>query len=338
MLSLVRSGPKILILESNDYKAVERAILPIYDKKIVEHSSPREFVESADENMTILYIVSEMKELLDVKDFIDMYVIDEEPLLILEKLYSKNFREVINEVRLGPRLLIMKTIGDTNQIVESVARDYSGNIEPTKSILQAHKGGTVVLFTKETINKSLEFHSIHENAVYIDSYFSEVIRNFSKHVYKYINAGLDYKDWNALTVKIYDSYENYDLHYNRLVYVIEKLGLGLIIGESWGTDAATVFWSVGVYKVKMMTYYSLKEIKRILVGLEYLDDGQRIVDYDLFQKRKKIHWDDIRGNRKIGKQELGVELRREIKSKLGMEELEELIKMEKVILDRTENS
>jgi hypothetical protein len=338
MLSLVRSGPKILILESPRLAELEKILGELCGDKIVEHAKPREFVECADENMTILYIVSEMRDLLDLNDFVDMYVIDEEPLLILEKLYEEKARKAIKQVRLGPRLLIMKTIGEIDQIVKAVAVDYDGSVEATSQILQEHKGGTVVLFTKETINKSLEFHAIHKDAVYINRYFSEVIRHLSKHVYKYINAGLDYKDWNALTIKIYDSYEHYDLHYDRLVYVIEKLGLGLIIGETWGTDAATVFWSVGVYKVKLMTYYSVDTIKKILVGLEYLDDGKRIVDYDLFQKRKKIHWDDIRGNRRIGKKELGIELREAIKEKLTNEELKELKTMENTIIERTKNS
>jgi hypothetical protein len=36
------------------------------------------------------------------------------------------------------------------------------------------------------------------------------------------------------------------------------------------------------------------EIKKILLALEYLENGERIVDFDVYYKRKKLHWEDIR--------------------------------------------
>jgi len=333
MLSLVRSGPKILIIECLEIEKLNEIMSELYDYKIIETSYPREFAEIADENMTVIYTVSKMNDNLKVNDFTQMIIIDEEPLLILQDMYNGLAKQIVHEVRLGPRLLIMKTIGEIDKIVESVANDYDGIVESTETVLENHNGGTVILFTEESINKSLKFESIYSEAVYINAYFSKVIKKLSKHVYKYINKGLEYKDWNTLVVKIYDSYEKYDLHYDRLVYIVEKLGLGVIIGETWGTDAATIFWSVGVYQVKLMTYYSIEEIKKILVGLEYLDSGQRIVDYDLFQKKKKIHWDEIRGKERIGKRELGIRLRNKIKQKLELKDLSELEDLEEKILE-----
>jgi len=114
-------------------------------------------------------------------------------------------------------------------------------------------------------------------------------------------------------------------------YIFEKLKMGMILGETWGTDIASVFQTVGIYKVRFFTFKEPLEIKKILVGLEYLEDGERICDYDLYWKRKKYHWDQVRTETVKGKRELGVYYRDCIMSQLNHGEKIKMAAMEKEI-------
>ena len=115
---------------------------------------------------------------------------------------------------------------------------------------------------------------------------------------------------------------------------MEKLELGIILGETWGTDAA-IFFSVGVYKVRFFTFLTPLRIKQVLLGLEYLDDGTRLVDYDIYNKKKKIHWGDVKPEQMTSspKVEISNFYRDGILSKLSDSEKETLYEMEKEILN-----
>jgi hypothetical protein len=73
-------------------------------------------------------------------------------------------------------------------------------------------------------------------------------------------------------------------------------------------------------------------IKKILLGLELLDDSTRIVDYDLYYNRKKLNWSDAADEGIKLRHLIGVKYRGEILSKLSENEIAELYEMEEKIL------
>lgn len=334
MLSLVRSGPKTIILECSDIEWFSQNIEKMFEDNIVKSTTGDIFTEDIGENATVLYIANTMKELFKLEDFIKIYVIYDEPIVIMTNLFNNKDKLHLLNARLGPRAIIMKCIGDMDAVARATAIDYNGNIENIDEILQNHNRGTAVFFTKGSIDKPLTFNDTHPKAVFIDEYFSSVIRTLSKHVYKYINQGLQYKDWNECIIKIYDNYRDYETHYNRLAYALEKLGVGLIIGESWSTDAATAFFSVEVYKIRFMTFMPVNKIKEILIGLEYNQKGERLVDYDLYYKKKKVYWDVARTEKIKNKKELGVYYRNQIFSNLDKKSVKYLLEIENTIYDK----
>ena len=77
---------------------------------------------------------------------------------------------------------------------------------------------------------------------------------------------------------------------------MHALGAGLVLKEGYSEDLSRFFTTVNVYKVVLYTYMNPLEIKKILVALEYIENGERIVDFDLYYKKKKIHWSDVKVN------------------------------------------
>ncbi|MHB1393885.1 MAG: hypothetical protein ACYCYE_12590 [Clostridia bacterium] len=66
--------------------------------------------------------------------------------------------------------------------------------------------------------------------------------------------------------------------------------------------------------------------------MELLDDGTRIVDYDLYYNRKKINWSDAADEGIRLRHLIGIKYRGEILSKLSDKEITELNEMEDRIL------
>jgi hypothetical protein len=265
---------------------------------------------------------------MGIKDFsITMLTSSEIDYVLIEILNNFDAYGII-KTRLTPKLIVMKSIGDFELFFNSVKNDINAVEESTYNMFDNHSRGTFIAFSNTSINYPVAFSDLNNKILYTDDDYTDVIKILRTRNLKYLNSGVKNQDWYELKIKIYDSYGHYDLHYKRLMYVLDKLDYGLVLGESWGTDAATVFLSVGVYKVRLFTFLDPLEIKKLLVALEFLEDGTRVVDYDLYLKRKKIHWDDLRTKQLSTRDAINNHYHNEIYSILSDSEKEELKIME----------
>jgi hypothetical protein len=85
--------------------------------------------------------------------------------------------------------------------------------------------------------------------------------------------------------------------------------------------------------VNFFTFYEPSYIKKILMSMEYVDDGTRIVDYDLYMGKKKISWRDLTKDKKATREELAMKYRKETLSNLTPDELEKLYAMEERVME-----
>ncbi len=292
MLYVARSGPQLLILESQDRINELKEFIESYFGAIDE--SIDNIYRISNENSVIICLTRKHESVLSFDDFEYFLLVNDDASHILSEVINHDKSHLVDYSRLAPRIVLMKVIGEVQNVLSAVREDMGGYVESRDKIMDTHNCGTIIFFTNEILTKALSLDDFHKQALYLDIPENEVLKSLWIHGLKYLNSGMEDKNWHEMTIKIYDSYGRYDLHYRRLLHVIEKMELGLILGESWGTDAATIFYAVDVYKLRLFTLKDPKQIKRILVGLEYLEDGTRVVDYDLFHKRKKIHWDCIR--------------------------------------------
>lgn len=333
MMSFVRSGPKILIIESDNEAALKRFISAHFVTMAIPEgiASFEDVISDMNQCQTLIILSENAKENINRFDMERCVIINEGAQNFLMFAINQGVSGLIKHVRKAPRIVVMKVIGNMDNTIESIADDFKGTIEPTNAIFGEHSEGTFICFTKANINKKIVFADLYKNAVITDVHFSEVIKSLDNHSLKYINRNMDKQEWYDLTIKIYDSYEAYKIQYDRLTYILDKLGAGIILREGWGEDAAKIFLIVGVYKVTLFTYMKPHEIKKILLALEYMENGERIVDYDLFYKKKKIHWDDVRIKTIKGKEALSLYYRKELYKLLDDENILELRSMEDYI-------
>ena len=331
MFSLVRGGPKTLLFESRSIGELEKyfiqekgaCVYDVYDA-----------YEKAGEDHTVIFITDKIEEVVDMRKSENVLIIAEEPDVLLCSLLSDNKSYLVERSRIATRIIILRATGELEKVVEEISKDYDcieGDI--IELLSTGNEKGTVLAITDKPIRRTISFKKdIYYKALFVKEKYGPLMQSIRSRALKYLNSGLGNKDWYEVEIRIYDKYKEYDLHYERLLNIMEWLEIGIILGESWGKDYPSPMLAVEVYRVRVFTYYDPKYIKKILLGLELLDDDTRIVDYDLFFNRKKLYWTDAADEGIKDRHMIGVKYRKEILSKLSEKEVEELYGMENRIL------
>lgn len=92
-----------------------------------------------------------------------------------------------------------------------------------------------------------------------------------------------------------------------------------------------------MYEVFLYTTLDKNVLKDILVGMEYLNNGDRIVDLDLFSNKKKVRWSILKTEEIYKKIEVGVASRNRLLNKLNNNQIEILKTVEAEIKNRDKN-
>ncbi len=335
-MNILREGANHLIIQSDNCAQTFNNLAQVFKFQIsIEESETiyEDYLSAVgllDDSHTVLLISKEMKPKLSFEygDFSYVAIINKkvEELLIEMIKYKEHIN--IKNLRSAPRLIMMRTTGDNKKYVDMVNKDIDGSLIRTDHIHDSKGHGTIIMFTEKKLKGPIGMKDFYHYSIYSQESYNDLAKHLSNNSVKYVNASIDNKDWAELIIKIYDSYERYDVHYKRLSMVLNELDCGLILGESWGRDAALAFHSVGVYQIRLFTYLEPLEIKKITLGLEYDNDGNRIVDYDLFKKRKKLSWSQVRNKEYKKRDDLGFYYRKKLVKELTEDTKFELMALE----------
>lgn len=331
-MSFVRSGPRMLIVEAKD-ENVFRSFLKAHFEPLMFNDQIKNFedvISIMNQHQTLIYLADNAKAPIAKFKIENCVVINASAQTFLIEALNCSASTMITFIRRAPRMIIMKVIGNIENTLTNIADDFKAEIESTSTIFNTHTNGTVILFTKANISKRLEFSDLYTKAIYTEDHFSEIINTLDHHALKYINRNSDNKDWYNLTININDKYEDFKTHYNRLIYVLDRLGTGMILKEGYSEDNG-FFSSTEVYKITLYTYMEPVEIKKILFALEYLENGERIVDFDLYHKKKKIHVDDIRIRGIDSLDDLSMHYRQQLYKSLESDDIEYIRSIEDYI-------
>ncbi|HWR61744.1 MAG TPA: hypothetical protein VN580_09050 [Clostridia bacterium] len=332
MLSLIRGGPKILLFESGSNEELRNYFIL---QKNARTNAFDEVFETAGEEHTVIFIIDRITEVVDLDKLGDALLIAEEPDVILCNLLNDGQSHLVSRSRIATRIILLRAMGDMEKVIQEIEGDYNCVEGDVIEILNSNnESGTVVAITEKPLHRNISFKKdIYKKALFVKEKYTPLMRGLRSHALKYLNSGLGNRDWYEMEIRIFDRYSEYKLHYERLINVVEWLELGIVLGESWGKDYPRPMMSVEIYRVRFFSYYEPIYIKKILLGLELLDDGTRIVDYDLYFNRKKLNWSDAAEGEGIKVRHLmGVKYREEILSRLNEQEIEELHEMEGRIL------
>jgi hypothetical protein len=332
MFSLVRNGPKMLLIESTDIKGLKDYITEKYGD-VEEHGLDSAF-EKANEDHTILLIVEQINDIATAKDIVATFIVAEESDVILCKLINDKETNHLKKIRTAPRIIMVRAMGDMEKVIQEIQKDHGGSIGTFMDLWNSgNENGTLVAITDKPLHRSMGISDLYEKCLYSEKRSYPLFKSLRLQSLKYLNKGLGNKDWYEIEIRIYDRYSAYDLHYERLANILDFMDLGIILGESWTKDYPRFMMAVGVYRLRFFTFHDPKYIKKVLVGLEYLDDGTRIVDYDVYYQRKKMDWTDaLQPGDPRPRHLLGLKYRKEIFDHLSPQEVDKIRQQEVEIL------
>lgn len=331
MFSLVRSGPKMLLLESTDTRSLKEYLTGHMGAVKCDINSA---IENAGEESTILFITADLKDIVTEKDVIETLIIAEEPDVLICRLINESRISLIKKMRTAPRIIIVRAMGNLEDVIQGIYNDHGGSVGALMDILNSsNEKGTIVAVTDRPLHLNMKISDFYEKFLFVNENFYPLFKSIRLHALKYLNIGIGNKDWYEVEIRIYDRYSAYKLHYQRLETIFVSMDLGIILGESWTKDHPRLMMEVNVYRLRFFTFLDPKYIKKILLGLEYLEDGTRIVDYDVYYQRKKIDWSDtLEKDDPRTRHLLGLKYQKDIFARLSLQETQKIKQLEEEIL------
>lgn len=331
MVSLVRSGIKTLLLESKICNELQDYLIDHFKAQQYDHLDAA--FDQAEEGYTLIIIMDSIKGSFKYEEVKSSLIVSKGPEAIFCTLLNNNKMHLIDKASTGPRIIFLRVMGDLPKVIEEIRTEYDGTVGLFQELLSngGHKG-TIVLLTEKPLTKNLKRNDIYEKCLFIREDFYTLLKEMRMHALKYLNMGLGNRDWYELEIRIYDKFGEYKLQYARLLDVIEALELGIVLGESWSKDYPMALMAIDVYRIRLFTFYEPQYIKRILLGLEHLEDGTRIVDYDVYYNRKKIQWATAIKDAPKVRHLASKKYRDEILAKLNEKEKQSMLYLEQDIL------
>lgn len=337
MLSLVRSGPESLILHATDKVAEIKKFLNEWGSLV--SLDPEKALGIYGNNRRLIFFISS-SDLLTEEEEEETFVSENSIELLLCTLINKRLISGVEEVKMLPGFIMMRLMGNIENGIKSIHEDLGGEIINRDPMFRNYIPGTssVVYFTQKAINRAVSANDMYEKALLLHNRSKgAIIQYLITRSIEYLGDALGTPDWNDIEIKIYDANGFFDLHRQRLWMATQGLQIGVVLAERWGKDQAMALMSVPIYMVKIFTPMQTQEIKRIAMGLEYNDMGQRFADFDVFFRDKKVGaYSELESHPGLSRNDIGMLYRNEIMKNIDSDSRNELLRLEKLIKEKAE--
>lgn len=326
---LFRIGPRHLFLRTENINEVTNFLVTNLKGEIIDFWQG---FEKSTENSTLCYITDIDHEKTYVEDAKKIVLINDASSPILCSIIGSPICRLLQKVDMGPASIVMRAAGDEHKLADRLKEIFGGReVDWIEGIGIGEKDDTIIALTRRVLNEPVS--DFLDTKILVSRPVGKVQERLRLEGLRLITQNLDDSQWFELRINIYDSYGNYFKHYDRLMFVLSKLEMGMVLGESWTKDFGVLLYSVMTYQVRLFTYHTPIEIKKILMALEYTVEGNRLVDFDLYYKNKKIYWYDV--NKKRGKGKTKADeakvYRGELYKKLKPDDIKILESMEEAI-------
>lgn len=333
MVSLVRNGSRSIYITTKDIDSLTSFLEENLNGKAMDIQVIQ---DRSKEYQTLVFISDLLSNEKDEVKKIISFLIPEEPVSVLSAIISHGKTDIIETIRPGANLVIMRATGNLDTVIKAIQEDIGGElISYNQGIHNDNSDYTVIGVTEKPLSQGILASDFNKDFLIVKGLYGKIKSDLRMQALRYLNIGLGNKDWNEIEIRIYDMYGAYNLHYNRMIQIFDDLNIGLVLGESWSKDYPKALLSVQIYRVRFFTFKEPAQLKKILLGLEYLSDGTRIVDYDVYHKNKKISWVDNlnRKERKTASRDkVALVAQNELFQILSEETIKELEEIEKDII------
>lgn len=332
MVELLRTGPGILLIDTQEEERLRTYFRVTSAQGLFSLMDAFSF---ATEGETIVLLASSDERVVRASDEKNALVITDEPSVILAGLINSGFACSIRRTKIVSRTIIMRAMGDMEKVFDELQEDYKGVEGSLMEFINSNlEQGVIIALTDKSLNRQVTLSDIYmEKCLLVSDNYFTLYKELRSNALRYLNSGLKNRVWYEMDIRIYDMYGAFQLHFDRLMNVLTELEMGIVLGSTWSKDYPKMLLAVDVYSVRFFTFYEPSYIKKILLGMEYVDDGTRIVDYDLYMGKKKVSWRTLTTDRKMTRDELGLHFRKETLSNLTQLEVKKIYEMEEKVME-----
>lgn len=316
-MNFVRSGPRYLFFKVKSPESFYQILSQKIELKKLDFQTA---IKLAAEESVIVFLSDYLEDSFKVEDSdLILYFSINASALMAIILNHQELSQRVDKVMTGPGQLVMRIPENGEKVIEEVIDNYQAEeMSILEAIDQGSADSTIISFTDQPIKSRLKSLKKVRDNILVNKNTTSVFEELRRDAIRYITHGLKSNQWSELKINIFDSDELYKLEYKRLITILSDLEAGIILGESWTKDHAFALFSITAYQVKLFTFLDPIEIKKILFAFEYDSDGNRIVDYDLFNKNNKISWSEILNDNKFhDRKELAFKYREKILEELS---------------------
>ncbi|MFW5718727.1 MAG: hypothetical protein ACOCW0_00660 [Halanaerobium sp.] len=334
-MNFVRSGPRYLFLKVKDPEFFSKNLSKKTDLRKLDFQTA---IKLAAEESVIVFLSDHQNQSFKVEDSdLILYLPLNSTALLAMILNNGELSQVVKKVAAGPGQLVMRIPEAGEKVIDEIIGNYQAEeVSILEGIDRGNAESTIISFTEQPIKSRLKSLKKVRDNILVNKESTLLFEELRRDAVRYITHGLEDHQWSELKINIYDSDELYELEYKRLITILSDLEAGIILGESWTKDHAFALFSITAYQVRLFTFLSPIEIKKILFAFEYNSQGERLVDYDLFNKSKKISWSEILSdNQKHDRKELAFKFREKIMRELSEEARKNYLKIEEEITKKS---
>lgn len=334
-MNFVRSGPRYLFLK---VKGPESFASFLAKKTELRKLDFQTAIKLAEEESVIVFLSDYQKQSFQVEDSdLILYLPINSTALLTMIINETKLSQAVKKIAAGPGQLVMRIPEAGEKVIKEIVDNYKAvELSILEGINQGSADSTIISFTEQPIKSRLKSLKKVRDNILVKKESTLVFEELRRDAVRYITHGLEDHQWSELKINIYDSDELYELEYERLMTILSDLEAGIILGESWTKDHAFALFSITAYQVRLFTFLDPLEIKKILFAFEYNSEGERLVDYDLFNKSKKISWSEIlNDSKRHDRKNLAFKFREEIMKELSEEAKARYLQLEKEITEKS---
>ena len=294
MLNLVAPGPKLIVVKTEQPQQLAQYLTAAFSCEPMEQLGLGIDITKTHCVLCLLDCTKETPQLY-------LYLgIAQSVEYVLCHLNNDPAKPQISSMRALPPIITFNSLGEQKPLVDKIQSEFPCERTNLNALLKRENDqGVIVAFLMDDTAAKRKFY---EETLFIQQEYASLLRYLRIHAPRYLAKAFAPNAWHMVDLRIYDRYEAYDLQYQRLLTAISALQLGYVVTEAWDREVSAFTEPVGTYHIRLLTFLEPVELKQLLIGLEYSQTGQRLVDLDLFWHRKKLSWKNLLDNKEIRRQ------------------------------------
>ena len=189
MVSLVRNGSRSIYITTKNIDALTSFLEDNLNAKRMDI----QLIQDRSKEYQTLIFISDL--LLNGK--VTSLLLPSEPVNVLSAIISHGKSHIIETIRPGANLVIMRATGNLDRVIKAIQEDIGGElISFSKGIHNDNSDYTIIGLTEKPLSKGILASDFNKDFLIVKGVYGKIKSDLRMQALRYLNLGLGNKDWN----------------------------------------------------------------------------------------------------------------------------------------------